>query len=76
MAEVAGEVPDEVPQGQRHEQSPHPLAYERVGLTRRGPRGGEDRRRIDLLARQLGGEVERGAPERGTSTTVRFPLVS
>jgi two-component sensor histidine kinase len=34
---------------------------------------------VDLLrhlARQLGGEVEAGRPERGTSITVRFPLVA
>jgi two-component sensor histidine kinase len=27
------------------------------------------------LARQLGGDIEQGTPERGTSMTVRFPLV-
>jgi two-component sensor histidine kinase len=27
------------------------------------------------LARQLGGDIEQEVPERGTSITVRFPLV-
>jgi two-component sensor histidine kinase/putative methionine-R-sulfoxide reductase with GAF domain len=37
--------------------------------------GGQGSGLLRHLARQLGGEVERGAPERGTSVTVRFPLV-
>jgi two-component sensor histidine kinase len=27
------------------------------------------------LARQLGGDIEQATPERGTSITIRFPLV-
>jgi two-component system, sensor histidine kinase PdtaS len=47
-----------------------------VAAAGRNERHGQGLGLIRLLARQLGGEVERGAPERGTSTTVRFPLVS
>jgi two-component sensor histidine kinase len=35
--------------------------------------GGQGSDLLRHLARQLGGEVERGRPERGTSVTVRFP---
>ncbi len=37
--------------------------------------GGQGSDLLRHLARQLGGEVERGTPERGTSVTVRFPHV-
>ena len=37
--------------------------------------GGQGSDLLRHLARQLGGEAERGTPERGTSVTVRFPLV-
>lgn len=37
--------------------------------------GGQGLELLRHLARQLGGDVEQGAPERGTSITVRFPLV-
>jgi two-component sensor histidine kinase len=37
--------------------------------------GGQGFELLRHLARQLGGEVEQGTPERGTSITVRFPLV-
>jgi two-component sensor histidine kinase len=38
-------------------------------------RHGQGTELIQLLARQLGGEVERLRPERGTRTLLRFPLV-
>lgn len=47
-----------------------------VAAARRNERHGQGLGLIQILARQLGGEVERGAPERGTSTTVRFPMVA
>jgi two-component sensor histidine kinase/putative methionine-R-sulfoxide reductase with GAF domain len=37
--------------------------------------GGQGLDLLRLLAQQLGGEIERGTPERGTSITVRFPLI-
>jgi two-component sensor histidine kinase len=37
--------------------------------------GGQGLELLRHLARQLGGDIEQGAPERGTSITVRFPLV-
>ncbi len=37
--------------------------------------GGQGSGLLRHLARQLGGEVERGTQERGTSVTVRFPHV-
>ncbi len=37
--------------------------------------GGRGLELLRHLARQLGGDVEQGTPERGTSITVRFPLV-
>jgi two-component system, sensor histidine kinase PdtaS len=37
--------------------------------------GGQGSDLLRHLARQLGGEVEHGTPERGTSVTVRFPRV-
>jgi two-component sensor histidine kinase/putative methionine-R-sulfoxide reductase with GAF domain len=37
--------------------------------------GGQGSDLLRHLARQLGGEIERGMPERGTSVTLRFPHV-
>jgi two-component sensor histidine kinase/putative methionine-R-sulfoxide reductase with GAF domain len=37
--------------------------------------GGQGLDLLRLLSQQLGGEIERGTPERGTSITVRFPLL-
>ena len=37
--------------------------------------GGQGSGLLRHLARQLGGEIEWGTPERGTSVTVRFPHV-
>jgi two-component sensor histidine kinase len=37
--------------------------------------GGQGLELLRHLARQLGGDIEQGTPERGTSITVRFPLV-
>jgi two-component sensor histidine kinase/putative methionine-R-sulfoxide reductase with GAF domain len=37
--------------------------------------GGQGLELLRHLARQLGGDIEQGTPERGTSVTVRFPLV-
>jgi two-component system, sensor histidine kinase PdtaS len=37
--------------------------------------GGQGFELLRHLARQLGGDIEQGTPERGTSITVRFPLV-
>lgn len=42
---------------------------------RRSTEGGQGLELVRQLARQLGGEVEFEAPERGTSVTIRFPLV-
>jgi two-component sensor histidine kinase len=44
-----------------------------LGARRAG--GGQGLELLRLLAKQLGGDVEYGRPERGTSITVRFPLV-
>jgi two-component sensor histidine kinase/putative methionine-R-sulfoxide reductase with GAF domain len=38
--------------------------------------GGQGSDLLRHLARQLGAEVEHGTPERGTSVTVRFPLIA
>jgi two-component sensor histidine kinase len=37
--------------------------------------GGQGLKLLRHLARQLGGDIEQGTPERGTSITVRFPLI-
>jgi len=37
--------------------------------------GGQGLELLRHLARQLGGDIEQATPERGTSITVRFPLV-
>ena len=37
--------------------------------------GGQGLELLRHLARQLGGDIEQGTPERGTSVTVRFPLI-
>jgi two-component sensor histidine kinase len=42
---------------------------------RRAAGGGQGSDLLRHLARQLGGEVEWGTPERGASVTLRFPLV-
>jgi two-component sensor histidine kinase/putative methionine-R-sulfoxide reductase with GAF domain len=47
---------------------PTTLAARRAG-------GGQGLELLRHLARQLGGDIEQGMPERGTSITVRFPLV-
>jgi two-component sensor histidine kinase/putative methionine-R-sulfoxide reductase with GAF domain len=47
---------------------PAKLAARRAG-------GGQGLELLRHLARQLGGDIEQGMPERGTSITVRFPLV-
>ncbi|GGC39760.1 hypothetical protein GCM10011504_17720 [Siccirubricoccus deserti] len=44
-------------------------------LAARQAGGGQGLELLRHLARQLGGEVEQGTPERGTSITIRFPLV-
>jgi len=48
---------------------PAALAARRAG-------GGQGLELLRLLAQQLGGDIERGTQENGTSITVRFPLVS
>lgn len=48
---------------------PATLAARRAG-------GGQGLELLRHLARQLGGDIEQGMPERGTSITVRFPLVT
>jgi two-component sensor histidine kinase len=45
------------------------------GTETRRAGGGQGTDLLRHLARQLGGDVEHGAPERGTSVTLRFPLV-
>jgi two-component sensor histidine kinase/putative methionine-R-sulfoxide reductase with GAF domain len=47
---------------------PATLAARRAG-------GGQGLELLRHLARQLGGDIEQGMPERGTSITIRFPLV-
>jgi len=44
-------------------------------VAERSTQGGQGSDLLRHLTRQLGGEVELGTPERGTSTTIRFPLV-
>ena len=58
-AQRDGEVADEVPRREWHQQPADALAYEQVGACRGAASAIEQYPRLDLLARKRGGEVRR-----------------
>jgi hypothetical protein len=61
--EVAGKVPDQVAEGEGHEQAANPLANQEIRTGGGGSRGGEEASRLDRLTGELARQV-RGSRRR------------